>query len=330
MQNQIKIHPSFFQEINHSRHVLLSKNQSWNGDSAGALFAFANYLLQKKKNVSIFINESIPESLQYFINSEISGKILFSPEINDQHSEGADLIITLGSLPESSKDFFANPEISHLFIAYNAMFEVTENFLVTFPTTLSEMVYEIFDQDKVEINEAVALQLYSGIVFGSSSFRARKTRSETHKIAAKLLERLSVNTNEVYQQLFEKKSLSHLQLYKQIAKTSELLFNNQVVISFCNDDMMKSSKASQADLYDLMEYPFVSRQIRISVLLYPVEKTTRVYLISKSPYTAKEILSPWYPTGDNSRAEGIMPMQLKEADKEIKEVIGATINKNME
>ncbi len=326
LDNEIRIDSSFYRLLHSGNSLLLTVNQPWNSDNLGALFGLASYLKIAGKECFMIHETPVPANLFFLIPEGFQNQI--SHKDGADALDGIDVVVTIGSMPETSREFFAPEAIPHLIISYNARTEVSDHYLATFSTSLSEMIYQLFLHDQIPLNQQTALALYSGIVFATSSFRSPKTRRQTHAAAAAMLPQIGINTNDIFRNLFEKKSLSQLYLFRALVASSRLLFQEKAVISHIDSAALTGMKASLSDLLELLEFPFVSSTIRISAIVYyqNEQQMCRIYLLCKKPFNAYQILEEWIPTGDSYRAEISIASHSENALMLLETIIGQQIH----
>jgi nanoRNase/pAp phosphatase (c-di-AMP/oligoRNAs hydrolase) len=148
------------------------------------------------------------------------------------------------------------------------------------------------------------------------AFRAEKTRPETHAAVAQLLDLAQVNPNMVYQNLFEKKPLADLYLLRLLAPKARLHYNDQAVSLSVPRHEVKAQGYTRNDLHRVLDYPFISKQVKAIFLFTESERQdyTRVMMLSKAPFNAYELLDEWNPLGDKARAEAVLPAPRQEAE----------------
>lgn len=76
------------------------------------------------------------------------------------------------------------------------------NWVAADVSSASEMIYQLYKQLNVKIDEASALLIYVGILIDTGSFRYSNTNAETHRIAADLLSK-NLSANKIYQKIYE-------------------------------------------------------------------------------------------------------------------------------
>jgi phosphoesterase RecJ-like protein len=79
-------------------------------------------------------------------------------------------------------------------------------------SSIGELLHHLFlELDLTKINKDVALGLYVSVMTDTNSFRYARTTPQAHEIAARMIEE-GVNPEEVYQNIYSSKEVSHLQL----------------------------------------------------------------------------------------------------------------------
>ncbi len=321
MIQAVTVPESFMRTIHETPKWVIHTNQEWNGDNLGAVFGFCQYLTEHKIQWQLLIAEPIPLHLGFWIPGDFwNNTLAMEPQKPlESHIPQNHNVVTIGTLPESNKEIISDDSIMHLFVAYNTPLESNPNYYCTFPVTLSEMVYAIWQQAQLPITEHVANGLYCGIMAATRGFSAEKTSQYTHQIVARLLQITTVESNRVYQALFEQKPLNELCLLRRIAGSAQLFFQNRLTILQCSKEDLAFCECPQSKIYNIAEYPFVSKHIRIIMFLAETDRDnyTKVILYTKTPFDSLKILDDYNPFGDTFQAEAILPYKIEQSKKNI-------------
>jgi phosphoesterase RecJ-like protein len=204
-----------------AKRVLISTHVLPDGDGLGAELALFHYLKRARKACRVYNPDSLPRRYRFLDPKQ---QILLGPgevelwdtcdlwiivDTNDPRRLGklwgelslrAKRIVFLDHHPE----LLGSPEVTY---PPHAM-------LVSDPvsSSIGEMLHHVFNElELTKINRDVALGLYVSVMTDTNSFRYARTTPLAHRIAAEMIE-LGVNPEEIYQNIYSSKEVSHLQL----------------------------------------------------------------------------------------------------------------------
>jgi len=189
------------------------------------------YLLRKLGKQALIINEDpLPQEYSFLPGKENIG--LYKPEL-----KGIDASATLTINPERAKrveriDFDCmvvldctdfgriglvqeinknnKPVINIDHHISNRMFGCV-NWVEPHMSSASEMIFNLYKEMRVPFDKDAAMDLYTGILTDSGSFRYSNTSSLTHRAAAELL-RFNIEANQVYRNIYENIPFSNIQV----------------------------------------------------------------------------------------------------------------------
>lgn len=90
-----------------------------------------------------------------------------------------------------------------------------------------EMIFSLLEHAKVKLTNAMALNLYAGIMTDTGSFRFENTTSKTHAVASRLRE-YKFSATDLYRRLYESIPLSDVQYFTKVINGFETLYHNRV------------------------------------------------------------------------------------------------------
>ncbi len=104
----------------------------------------------------------------------------------------------------------------------------TVNHVVPNASSTAEIIYDLFESLKFQIDKKIAALLYLGIMTDTGSFRFENTTSRTHQVVSRLL-KFNLPVNAFYQRLYETVLVSDLHGFTKLISKFESHFNGQVV-----------------------------------------------------------------------------------------------------
>jgi len=218
---------TFYQDfkdtLQNAKRILLSTHKLPDGDGLGAEAALFHYLKRARKACRVYNPDPLPKRYGFLDPKE---NILMGPgqielwdtcdlwiivDTNDPRRIGEEM---WGDLVLRSKKIIfldhhtAIPEL----VEQNKYPPHCQVLADTQSGSIGEMLYEIFnDLQYTKINKDVAQGLYTSVMTDTNSFRYARTTPLSHRIAAEMIE-LGVNPEEIYQNIYSSKEVSHIKL----------------------------------------------------------------------------------------------------------------------
>lgn len=199
------------EKIKKEKRFLITSHLSPEGDALGAELALARLLRLLKKEV-IIVNED-PVSLEYKFLPGVSKISNFKKNYNFDVAIAVDCsdLDRVGKIKEIIGDKFIINIDHHI---SNSGFGDL-NWIGADYSAACEMIYELYCAMSLKIDRAAALNLYTGIMTDTGSFRYSNTSSRTHKIVSHLLE-WKLPVNRIYQIIYESIPFSDMKLLSMI------------------------------------------------------------------------------------------------------------------
>lgn len=191
---------------------LLTTHRGPDPDGIGAELALEYLLREKGKDVIIYNHDPVP--LRYrFLDPERRVKDV-GMNIPREDLSGRTVVFLDNSDLQRSGDAgsYVSADRSNLVVIDHhdgLPSDFRSVFLDANAGSTSEMVYHLLVKAGVELNSSIAASIYAGMVVDTGHFRYQKTKPETHRVAARLLE-LGVNPADMGDRLFSSWSVSRL------------------------------------------------------------------------------------------------------------------------
>jgi len=302
--------------LNKSNNVLIITHIDPDPDGLCSSHAIALVIQQMKKKCNIALQHELIKKYSILIPDSSLPIYELSSDIN------YDLIITLdlGSKKRSGKyiELF-NKNIPIINIDHhldNDHFGEINIIDASFSST-SELMYEFFKDQKIPINQEIATALYIGIVFDTGSFRYSLTTSKTHKYVSELLE-YKIDTNDIYEMLFERVSQGALRLMSKVSSTLEIFCNGKVAIISLRKAFYDECNANESDNTLLVRLGSSIEGVDLSIFINEKEENLiKVSLRSKYNFKVNEIAKQ-FGGGGHEKAAGFI---IEDNYKNVKEII---------
>lgn len=192
-----------------------------------------------------------------------------------------------------------------------------ENMVNQDASSTCEVLYDLFNEMKAEIDYPVAEALFTGIVYDTGSFIYPKTTAKTFYIAYELVS-MGVNPNYIYSKIYESNSISSLMLQSRVLSSLELVFDEQVAIQTMLKETIAKCHAMYEEADTIINVPLKSEKIRVSVFFKENEEgILRCSMRSKGNIDVAEI-AQYYGGGGHKTAAGF---KSKYPLEEIKEMV---------
>lgn len=138
-------------------------------------------------------------------------------------------------------------------------------------TSASELVYELWRELDIELDADSALCLYTGMVTDTGRWQYSNTTPRALRVAARLLEQ-GVNPNAVFQQIYERNSISWLRLLS--LGLGRAVFNEELGLAWVyitNSDLAVAG-GSLAEVENLVDWLRSVESVRVAVVLKELKK----------------------------------------------------------
>lgn len=201
--------------IKRHKYFLITAHTNLEGDALGAELAFYKLLKALKKEAVVVNDDKIPYGYEFLPEvqkiKKFKGnlkKIKFSCLVVLDCSD----LSRCGQI--SQVDFRGKAILNIDHHISNRKFGQV-NWVQARASSASEMVYKIYQQLGVPIDQEVATLLYTGIIADTGSFRYSNTSALTHRIVARLLEH-NLDIPGIYRQVYENVPFSDARLLNKI------------------------------------------------------------------------------------------------------------------
>ena len=177
--------------------------------------------------------------------------------------------------------------------------------VVTEAAAAGEIAAELLDVWQIEFDQPIAAALYLAIASDTGWFQFSNTRPYTHRLAARLIEH-GVNTDQMYQHLYQNERAERVTLQTRAQQSLELLVNGRLAVMRVAKDDFHRTGANVGDTENLINIPLQIRTVEVSLLF--VEPTdpgpVRVSLRSKGQVDVARFAEQ-FAGGGHARAAGL-------------------------
>ncbi len=248
------------------RTVGISGHIRPDGDCVGSCLGMSLYI---KKNypdikVSVFL-EKIPPELMFIKDAELVDNTFTANE------ESFDLFIALDCGKERLGDaekFFDNAKqtvnIDH-HVSNPGTGDV--NYIVPAASSACELVYDVLDKDKLDVE--IAKALYTGMVTDTGVFKYSNTSPKTMKVAAELIG-YGFDFGSLIDHVFYEKTYLQNQILGRALLESMLVLDGRCIVSVISKQTMDFYGASSNDLDGIVSQMLLTIGVDCSLFMYEI------------------------------------------------------------
>ena len=306
-----------------SRKIGITCHTSPDGDSLGSILGLLQGLLKLGKEAYIMSKDPLPETFQYLpFSNEVSKNI-------DYVLEGTDTVIVLdcGNVDRINSNLdlrqrqYTLVNIDH-HLSNDKYGDL--NYVNTDSAAVAEIVFDILNTLKVEIDRDIAICLYTSLITDTGSFRHSNTTKLTHDIAGTLIN-TGIDFTEIHRVIFENKKFQRVKLYGRVIENMKLALNCKVCIMEINDAILSEFNMNKGDTSDVINLGTQIDSVEVSILLKESEDGLKVSLRSKNLVDVRKIAEE-FGGGGHMRASGF---SINKPLDEIKEILLNKLEKEL-
>lgn len=262
--------------IEGAKRVLISTHSLPDGDGLGAESALYHYLKSPERTIKVINPDPLPKRYQ-FLDPE-KKHILGPDEIDKIWKEFDCWLIVDTNDPRRLGTLWPDLSIRAkkiLFIDHHADF-LGERSLPYPPhaeligdihsSSIGEMLSNWFTQMKLkDFSKKIAEGIYVSIMTDTNSFRYSRTTAEAHRIAADMIS-YGVNPEEIYQNIYSSKELSHLQLLGQLLQNTKVTLGGKIAWLELGLDLRKKHSATSDDTQSFLNLLLLLKESEVVCL----------------------------------------------------------------
>jgi phosphoesterase RecJ-like protein len=168
-----------------------------------------------------------------------------------------------------------------------------------------EIAAELLDTWGIEYDKAIASALFLAITSDTGWFAFSNTRPFTFRLAARLIEH-GVDTDQMYQLLYQNERAERVALQTRAQQSLELLAGNRLAVMQVTRQDFEQTHAGVNDTENLINFPLQIRTVEVSLLFNEPMDTgpIRVSLRSKGQVDVAKFAEQ-FGGGGHARASGL-------------------------
>lgn len=237
------------------------------GDCVGSCMGMYLYLKENfpEKQADVYL-EDIPESFKFL--KDIS---ILRHEIDEKEVYDLFICLDCGDLDRLGFSAPLFEKAKHTFCVDHHISNqefAEENYVVADASSTSELVYNLFDKDKISLNTAEAL--YLGIVHDTGVFQYSCASPSTFRAAAELLEK-GVDAPTLIQKTFYEKTYAQNQILGRALLESILFMDGKCIASCMKKSVMDFYQVVPKDLEGIVSQMRNTEGTEVAIFMYELE-----------------------------------------------------------
>ncbi len=294
--------------IDEHNSFLLSTHVNPDADALGSELGF--YLILKKlgKKVRIVNHSATPYNLEFLDEENVIEK--FDETVHANVFDESEVFVLLdlnqGNRIVSMEKGFRAFKGLKVCIDHHQDTENVFDFIfggIEYSAT-SEIIYDFIEETKiVELDTAIALQLYAGIMTDTGSFRFDRTSPRIHRIITELLEK-GVSPTEVYDKIYDQFKFGRVKLLGEALSSIQLDSTQKIAYMIVTRDQLDQSGATEVDIDGFVNYCLTIQGVQIGILFYELKDGIKVSFRSKGEIPVSK-LAKEFNGGGHTNASGI-------------------------
>lgn len=206
---------AIFEKVNSGNAFILNPHRGPDLDSVAAVAAMSIVLKKLDKKVEIFSKDAIPESYK-FIREVEDTKVI---ELENINLKKYDYWIALDFNTWDQGGTSFTPDIKIINIDHHPFFGLVSfmSIIDTEASSTCEILFQIFEDWGIEIDQRLATVLLAGISYDTNYFQQKNVSAQTHYVAAKLMN-LGADNNYISYNVKRSNEIGTLKLWGEFNK----------------------------------------------------------------------------------------------------------------
>ena len=255
--------------VERGKRFFLASHKDPDGDAIGSLLALGEALMLSGKDVVLFNEGPIADSMAFLAGSE---KIV--DRFNPESEFDALFVLDCGTL-ERLGGIYSNicnikPLINIDHHGSNSQFGDV-NFVDSNSSSVGEIIYRLIQVADLPMSKNIAENLFVAIQTDTGSFRYENTTKEAFTIAAEMVE-WGINPWKISRKVMDEYSLKKLRLLELTLQTIEIFHAGKVGLITITQQMFSKAKADNFDSERFVDYPRSISGVEIGVLIKELGK----------------------------------------------------------
>lgn len=255
-------------EIKDVKRIGITGHVRPDGDCLGSCSALYSYICDNCKDAVVDVHlEMIPDTFMYLVGADS-----FDIDYCDEEPYDVFFCLDSGSFDRIGKaeKYFNTARktitIDH-HVSNNGYSDI--NVIVSDASSTCEVLFDLFEYDKISDNTAIAL--YTGMIHDTGVFKQSNTNSKTMIAAGKLIEK-NVPFPKIIDESFYQKTHKQNQLLGYALYNSVMYLDGRCVASVISKDVMDKFNANSSDLEGIVAQLRITKDVCVALFLHETSK----------------------------------------------------------
>ena len=301
-------------------NYIILTHTSPDGDTLGSAFALYYALNEIGKTACVICADVIPQKYDYFarktdhINRDkatvIAVDVATASLLGDLQGDFGDIV-----------DLCIDHHISNTKYAKNLYLDATA-------AATAEIIYDLLNKMKVNINDVTAKAIYTGIVTDTGCFKYSSVTEKTHIIASELYQ-YNIDAPKINRLMFDTKSKKLLQLEKMVLDKAEFHFDDKCFLLSVTAQMQEETGCSGSDLEGIAVISRSVEGVKVGITIKQTDDTVfKVSLRTFEPIDASEICKKLGGGGHISAAAATIEGTFEEVKAKVLDAVKIALEEN--
>ena len=282
----------------------ISTHVNPDGDAIGSELALFLFLEKLGKTVRMFNTDAVPKKYQFLP----FWKKIENAQASTDFCPDVFIIVDASSLERIGT--FLSKRLRPMHAVVNIDHHITAedfgdcNIIVSTASSTAEIIYKFIKSTNLPIDADCALCLYTGLMFDTGCFRYSNATSETHRIAADLIEIGDFAPDEIYCWVYEHVPLGKIHLLGQTLRTLKLTADGKIAWVLVTQSMLEETDTTLDDVEGFVNQIQAIESVDVAICVCELpDGNTKVSLRSKGRVDVAALAAE-FNGGGHERASG--------------------------
>jgi len=296
-----------------SKKVVIIGHKNPDGDAVGSTSALSLFLKSQGHDTQVIVPNDFPDFLKWMPASEDILIYNQNTDVANKHISEANIICTLDFNSLSRVGDMETPLTNATadFIMIDHHQSPDDYAVLTYSDTAMgstcEMVYHfIAALDKTQhISEAIATNLYTGIMTDTGSFRFASTTATTHKVVAHLMD-AGIKHNKIHEHVYDASSPERIKLLGVALNNLQIFPEYKTAFISLSQKELDEHKFQKGDTEGFVNYALSVKGIVFAAIFIEDRKNNiiKISLRSKGDFSVNLVARTHFEGGGHNNAAG--------------------------
>lgn len=267
-----------------SERILLSGPSSPDGDSIGACLALQALLLQLGcQQVDVagklsFRYNWLPKSSCCLSDNELTASYSMVIILDGDHHR----------LTQAVKSAFKKAKVTAIIDHHQSTKPKDYTLALIDPNASSTctLIFELAHAWDCQIDEAIATNLYAGLVFDTGAFRYQNTTAETLKMAESLMT-MGIDHSMISAKILSERRPEGVQLFAHVLQNIQYLRNKSITVGIIQLDRFRHFNCIEEDIEGIVEQLLFITGVEVAALC--IEQSKQTFKVSLRSRTVVDV-----------------------------------------